>query len=97
MSANIQAVVVTPTEAQAKAIRILARSSSKQSASELAENLFAQVVRGRFKAKKETAADEATEKWNTAASIMGTDKMPMPLKEYVAKYVEEFNEVLLEL
>lgn len=94
---NLQAVAVTISEAQAKAIRMLARSSAKKSASELADDLFAQVVRGRFKAKAESAKAIAAEKWNTAAQIMGAEKMPMPLADYVKTYETEFAEILRDL
>lgn len=94
---TLQAVAVTVTEAQAKAIRKLAFASSKKSASELADDLFAQVVRGRFKAKAESAKQIAGEKWDTAAQIMGADKMPMPRAEYIKTYESEFAEVLRDL
>ena len=55
---------VVPTEAQARAIRMLARGSSRKSAQDMADDLFAQVVRGRFKAKRESAAESCSR--NTA-------------------------------
>lgn len=95
-TSNLEPVTVNVTPELSKAIRILSRSS-KLSASDMANNLFTQIVRGRLKAKAESAAEDAAAKWQNAADIMGADKMPVPKVDYVRKYVEEYRLLLSDL
>lgn len=96
-TSTVETVAVTVSASLAKAIRILARSDKKRNASQLADDLLTQVVRGRLKAKAESAKEEFGDKWDMAAQIMGTDKMPIPKADYAAKAVEELRDVLKDI
>ncbi len=96
---NITSVEVTPM--QARAIRKLALGSNKKSASELASDLFSQVVRGRFKAKAEAAGDEAGAKYDMllASGLLDEEtKKKLPTRgAYISQAKAEFAEILSEL
>ena len=90
----MDAITITLTPAQATAVRKLSLSS-KLSQSELATELTAQVIRGRFKAKAQTAKEDAAKKYD-AAVAMGFEA-PIERSEYIARTMEEYAEILREL
>lgn len=96
---QIANVPVTPM--QAKAIRKLALGSNKKSATELAADLFGQVIRGRFKAKAEAAGDDAGAKYDLllASGLLTEEfKKQMPTRAaYISKAKAEYAEILAEL
>lgn len=83
------------SHAQAMAIRKLALRSTKKSAEELANDLFAQVVRGRFKAATESIAKDAAEAFDHA--VAGGFQPPMERAEYIAKAKAEYGDILRDL
>ena len=91
---TLQVVTVTVSDAQAKALRKLSLRGEK-SASELADNLFAQVVRGRFKAIANNAREDAAEKFD-AAVREGFDA-PCSREEFITKVLDEYRDILAEL
>lgn len=95
----IEMVEVTP--AQARAIRKLSLGSNKKSAQELANDLFAQVVRGRFKAVVEKAGDEAGAKYDMllASGLLDAEsKSKLPTRgEFISRSKIEFADILSEL
>jgi len=91
---NLANVSVIVTDAQARAIRKLSLTG-KYSAEELASELFAQVVRGRFKAKSEQIATIAAEAFDKA--VAGGFEPPMERAEYIAKSVSEYKDILVDL
>lgn len=93
-TSNLATVTVNVTSAQAIAIRKLALSG-KYSAEQLANNLFAQVVRGRFKAKSEQIALLSAEAYDRAVS--GGFEPPMARGEYIAKSVSDYRDILVDL
>jgi hypothetical protein len=90
----MEAITITLTPAQATAVRKLSLSS-KLSQQELAAELTAQVIRGRFKAKAQTAQEDAAKKYNMAVT-MGF-KTEVTLQDYVKGITEEYAEILREL
>lgn len=94
-NANIEVVAVTPTAIQQRALRSLALASSKKSATELANDLFSQVVRGRFKAMVEANIKTIGEKYDRAVS-MGF-KIDMSREDYIKKSRAEYAEILTQL
>ena len=102
MSTNIESITaVAVTDAQAKAIRKLALNSSKKTGTELAADLFAQVVRGRFKAKAETIGKEAGERYDmiVASGLLNADTLKMleDRKSFIAKAKAEYADILSDL
>ena len=91
---NLATVTVEVTPAQAQAIRKLS-ITGKYSAQELANELFAQVVRGRFKAKSEQIATIAAEAYDKA--VAGGFTPPMERAEYIAKSQTEYKDILVDL
>lgn len=102
MSNMIEAVeLVEVTSAQARAIRKLALGSNKVSAQDMASNLFAQVVRGRFKAKAEAAGDEAGAKYDllVASGLLDAESVAkLPTRgAYISQAKADYAEILSEL
>ncbi len=98
---TIETVEVTLTAAQQKAVRKMALGTSGKSASELAESLLAQVIRGRFKAKTLSAAQDAGEQYDraVASGLMTADTLKLlpSRQQYVAERVAEYRDLLSEL
>jgi hypothetical protein len=92
---NLETVTITVTNAQAQAMRKLALRSSKKSATALANDLFGQIVRGRFKAVTEGIVDDAATKYDMAVANGFTP--PMERKDFVAKAKEEYADILSQL
>lgn len=61
---NVESVDVVITDELNNAILILARDYKKGDASEMAANLLTQVVKGRLKAKRESAKKDAEEMYD---------------------------------
>lgn len=93
---NIETVaLVELTAAQGRAVRKLALRSSNKSAQELADNLLAQVIRGRFTAVAKNIAEDAGAKYDMA--VAGGFEPPCTRAEYVSKAAEEYKDILSEL
>lgn len=90
-----QLELITVTAAQAKAIRKMALRNSKHTAESLAQDLFAQVVRGRFTAIAKGVGADAGAKFDMA--VAGGFEPPMERAEYVERAVTEYNEILRDL
>lgn len=91
---TLQTVAVAVTEAQAKAIRKLSLRGN-DSAEQIANKLFASVVKGRFKAVSLTIAEDAAA--NFDRSVNGGFTPPMERADYIKKYAAEYNEILQDL
>ena len=91
---NVETVSVTIAPSLATALRTLARGDKKRNASQLAEALLVQSVKGRMNQKREKANETYSQKWDDAAQIMGVDKMPMPKADYIKRSVAEIDEIL---
>jgi hypothetical protein len=65
---NVEHVEVVVNEEMTAAILLLARDYKKGSASDLAEDLLKQVVKGRLKAKREGAAKKLGEQYDSMLS-----------------------------
>ena len=91
---NVETVAVTVAPALSKAILVLARADKKRNASQLADALLTQAVKGRMNQKRDKANETYGQKWDDAAQIMGADKMPMPKADYIKRSVAEIDEIL---
>lgn len=97
VTATIETVAVTMDANLAKAIRSLAITDKKRTASQLATALLVQTVKGRLSQKREKAQEFYAEKWNIAAAMIGSDKMPTTLQQYVSAQIQELDDLLYEL
>lgn len=96
-SANIEVITMNLSNAQQKAVRHLARTDKKRSASELANDLFNQVIKGRLNAKLDKVTEEETTRWDMVAAMVGVDKMPKAKAEYVAEQKAELQAIINDL
>lgn len=71
---NVETVEVYVTAELKAAILLLARDYKKGSASDLAEDLLQQVVRGRLKAKREGAATKTGEMWDRMTKCLTAEQ-----------------------
>ena len=92
---TIEAVTVELSAAQQRALRVLALRTSKVSASEMADNLIAQVIRGRFKAMIEAEAQKLGVLYDMASA--NDFKQAMSRAEFIAAKRRESAELLNEL
>lgn len=87
---TIEVVNVKLKKSQQKAMRMLALGNSKMSASEMADNLLAIAIRGRFKAVTETVGKDAAKMYDNAVSRRMTPTMSDEfLAEHKSKTAEE--------
>ena len=83
---NVEAIDIFLTDDMKNAIHILARDYRKGDASEMATNLLTQVVKGRLKAKRESAAKDANEMYSRMTRSLTPELIEMLPSR--AKFVE---------
>lgn len=99
MENNIETVTVEVSSNLKSAILLLARDYKKGTASDLAENLLEQVVKGRLKAKRESAAEKTGEMWERMHKSLSEElRELLPTKqEFIAKELQKLDDVLYYL
>ena len=93
---NVETVEVAITPELKAAILLLARDYKKGTASDLAEDLLQQVVRGRLKAKREGAAKANGEMWDKMNRSLTPELREIfpSRQEFVNKELKNLDDVL---
>jgi hypothetical protein len=98
---NIETVEIEVSEAIETAVLLLARDYKKGSASDLALDLFTQVIKGRLKAKRAGAAVKIGEQYNNMLKSFAGNKDILDLlpsrQEYVNKELQKLDDAIFDL
>jgi hypothetical protein len=93
----IENVTVTVSPVVARAIRLLAATDKKRSASQLADDLLLQTVKGRVNSKRDKAKDEFSKSWENAAMHFGAGNMPLTKEVFVTQQMAKLDELIGDL
>lgn len=93
---NVEKIDVVLSDNLKAAIRVLARDYKKGDANHMAANLLAQVVKGRLKAKRESAAKDSGENYDRMIRSLTPElvKLMPSRQDYVSKELSTLDDAI---